>query len=96
MKKLKQPPSGPLPSDGMNTQDMEVTLMRMEMYDSMCPQERALVQEFGLKLGMEAARANYGRWDDAWQAAERQRKALQVQRLRNITISGLPWVNTKG
>jgi hypothetical protein len=75
------------PSDFIG-RDMELLQQRMEMYDSMSPSERALVQHYGLKLGVEAARQFYGRWKLAWEYAEKQRQLLQVQRLRSIDLSG--------
>lgn len=62
---------------------METTLARMELYDASEPQIRELVQEFGLNQVMLVARQYYGRWDEAWEALEANRQALQLSRTRN-------------
>lgn len=74
---------------GLTPEELERTLDRMEMYDAMCPQERELVQIYGLARGMAAARLFYGRWDEARAYLEKERQQLQVQRFGSITLAGL-------
>lgn len=38
---------------GLTEEEMERTCKRMELYDSLPPECRALVQEYGLRRGME-------------------------------------------
>lgn len=57
---------------------------RMEMYDALCPQERELVQEYGLARAVAACRKHYGRWKQARAELEAERQALQVQRWERI------------
>lgn len=66
----------------MSGEKMERTLLRMEQYDGLPPQGRALVREFGMNIGMHAARQFYGRWDEARQWAEQQRQIKLPPMLR--------------
>lgn len=58
---------------------------RIELFDSLGPQERELVNEYGFKLALPIIRQFYGRWAVAREHLEAARKALQVNRWENTT-----------
>jgi hypothetical protein len=89
MRKFRPSPSVALSNEviGLSPAEMARTIERMELYDSLTPAERALVQHYGLKQGYEAARLFYGRWNEAWEYAEMERQRLQKERWQNIRIS---------
>ena len=71
------------PCIGLTPEELQRTHERMELYDASEPQIRALVQEYGLALTMAIARQFYGRWDEAKEALEAERKLLQLVRSGN-------------
>jgi hypothetical protein len=68
---------------------MAAATERMEIYDSLSPPERELVDEYGFNVAYPVCRQHYGRWDEARAVLEEQRQALQVAGLRNIPLGGL-------
>jgi hypothetical protein len=60
--------------DGLTPEALDRTCFRMEQYDGLPPQGRALVQEYGMRIGLEASRLFYGRWEQAAAWAEQQRR----------------------
>lgn len=69
---------------GLTYEELLRTRDRMELYDSLEPQMRQLVMEYGLAAGIDAGRRFYGRWAEARTYLEAQRRALQVKRWGNI------------
>lgn len=69
-----------------SAQDMELCLQRMELYDSLNEEERALVADYGLAQAYAAIRQFYGRPAEARKFLESQRRALQVSRWKNIKL----------
>lgn len=76
------------PAQGLSAEELARTCERMELYDSLTDEEAALVQEYGLAAAINATRQFYGRPAKAREYLEAQRKALQVQRMGNITAAG--------
>jgi hypothetical protein len=71
---------------GLTEEEWLRTLERMELYDSLNEEERALVQEYGLAKAYKAIRLFYGRPTKARTFLEEQRNAaLPVSLRRSIT-----------
>jgi hypothetical protein len=68
------------PATGLSQEELARTRERMALYDSLGPNEMALVQEYGLSRALWAARRFYGRWAEARAYLEAERQALQIVR----------------
>jgi hypothetical protein len=68
---------------------MAQAVERMEIYDSLSPVERELVDQYGFTLAYPVCRQHYGRWDEARAILEEKQAALQVANLRSISFTGL-------
>lgn len=77
-------PSQTTPVQGLSPEEMATTVERMELFDALIPQEAELVREYGMALGLHAARQFYGRWDEARAYCEAERLRLQSTRWGNI------------
>jgi hypothetical protein len=71
------------------TEYMAQAVERMEIYDSLSPVERELVDQYGFTLAYPVCRQHYGRWDEARAILEEKQAALQVANLRSISFTGL-------
>jgi hypothetical protein len=78
-------PFSEIKCDGLTEKEWAVCLERMELYDSLNADERALVHEYGLNKAYAAIRQFYGRPAEARAFLEAQRQALQFRGIRNIT-----------
>lgn len=70
----------------MSDKELATCFERMELYDSLNEDERALVAEYGLAAAYKAIRQFYGKPAAARSFLEAQRKALQVARWKNIRL----------
>jgi hypothetical protein len=58
--------------------------LQLEIIDNSTPVERELISEYGFDRALPVLRQYYGRWDEAREVLETQRKALQVKRWWSI------------
>lgn len=63
--RIRRGPIHVRPCDPEDPKEQARIQERMALYDSLEEPVALLVQEFGLRAGLEAARLHYGRWEQA-------------------------------